>query len=160
MNITITVNGSKHNCNVDPLRRLLDILREDLRLTGTKEGCGEGECGACSIIFNGKLSNSCLIPAAQCDGAEIITIEGFKDTRRGKVIIEAFAKAHSVQCGFCTPGMVLAAETILRNNPQPTEDDIRFGISGNICRCTGYDMIIDGILLAAETGKKEGLWQQ
>ena len=160
MNITITVNGNSHNLNVDPLRRLLDILRVDLRLTGTKEGCGEGECGACSIIFNGKLADSCLIPAAQCDGAVIITIEGFKDTRRGHVITEAFSKAHSVQCGFCTPGMVLAAETVLRNNPQPTEEEIRFGISGNICRCTGYDMIIDGILLAAETGKKEGLWQQ
>ena len=152
----MTVNGKKILLDVPPLARLLDLLRKDLSLTGTKEGCGEGECGACSVLMNGRLVNSCLIPAGQCDGAEILTIEGLSESERGKVLTESFAEAHAVQCGFCTPGMVLAAESILRKSAKPTETEIREGISGNICRCTGYDMIIDGIRLAAEKG--EGLW--
>lgn len=156
MKIEMTVNGEKRTLDADPLSRLLDILRNDLSLTGTKEGCGEGECGACSALMNGLLVNTCLIPIGQCNGAEILTIEGLASSKRGEVLSEAFAEAHSVQCGFCTPGMVLAAESVLRKIPKPSEQQIREGLAGNICRCTGYDMIIDGIQLAAEKG--DGLW--
>lgn len=156
MKIEMIVNGRKKTLQANPLSRLLDILRDELALTGTKEGCGEGECGACSVLMNGRLINSCLIPIAQCDGSEITTIEGISASERGKVLTEAFAEAHAVQCGFCSPGMIMAAESVLRKNPKPTEQEIREGLSGNICRCTGYDMIIDGIELAAKKG--DGLW--
>ena len=156
MKLEMNVNGRPVSMDVSPLKRLLDILREDLGLTGSKEGCGEGECGACSVLMNGKLANSCLIPAAQCSGAEIVTVEGVSATPRGKMISECFAETHAVQCGFCTPGMLMAAEAVLSVNPAPDEETVREGLSGNLCRCTGYDMIIDGILLAAEKGK--GLW--
>jgi carbon-monoxide dehydrogenase small subunit len=156
MKIDITVNGDKRSITVNPLSRLLDILRNEFALRGTKEGCGEGECGACSVLMNKLLVNSCLIPVAQCDGAEIVTIEGLSETERGKVLTSAFAETHAVQCGFCTPGMVLAAESLLQKKGKPTEQEIREGLAGNICRCTGYDMIIDGIQLAAEKG--DGLW--
>jgi len=156
MNLKMTVNGRAVSLKTSPLRRLLDLLREDLALTGTKEGCGEGECGACSILMNGKLVNSCLVPAAQCEGAEIVTAEGLSATPRGEMISRCFAETHAVQCGFCTPGMLMAAESILSENPRPDEPFIREGLAGNLCRCTGYDMIIDGILLAAEKGR--GLW--
>ena len=156
MKIELTVNGEKRSLDTDPLRRLLDVLREDVGLTGTKEGCGEGECGACSALMDGRLVNTCLIPVAQADGTEILTVEGLAASDRGKMLTEAFAETHAVQCGFCTPGMVMAAEAVLRENPKPSEQQIREGLAGNICRCTGYDMIIDGIRLAAEKG--EGLW--
>lgn len=156
MKIELTINGIKKTVDTDPLRRLLDILRVDFSLSGSKEGCGEGECGACSVLMNGLLVNSCLIPAAQCAGSEILTIEGLAESERGQVLSEAFAEAHAVQCGFCTPGMLMAAESVLRKTAHPTEQEIRQGLAGNICRCTGYDMIIDGIHLAAEKG--EGLW--
>lgn len=156
MKIEITVNGEVRMLDVGPMRRLLDVLREDLGLVGTKEGCGEGECGACSVLIDGKLANSCLVPIAQCDGAEITTVESLAATDRGKVITESFAVMHSAQCGFCTPGMVMAAEALLKRNPDPDEATIRLGLSGNICRCTGYDMIVDGIQEAAKRGK--GLW--
>ena len=156
MKIEFSVNGRNKTIDVKPMSRLLDVLRNNLSLTGTKEGCGEGECGACSVLMNGHLVNSCLIPVAQCHGAEILTIEGLSESDRGKVLSEAFAEAHAVQCGFCTPGMVLAAESVLRKTPNPSEQEIREGLAGNICRCTGYDMILDGINLASEKG--EGLW--
>lgn len=156
MTIDITVNGRRNTIDVDPLSRLLDILRDHFSLTGTKEGCGEGECGACSVLMNGLLVNSCLIPIAQCDGSEILTIEGLSETKRGKILAEAFADTHAVQCGFCTPGMVMAAESLLQKVPKPSEQEIREGLAGNICRCTGYDMIVEGIQQASEKG--EGLW--
>ena len=156
MTIELYVNGQKKKVETNPMSRLLDVLRNEFSLTGTKEGCGEGECGACSVLLDGLLVNSCLIPIMQCEGKEIVTIEGIAETQRGEILTEAFAEAHSVQCGFCTPGMVIAAESVLRKKPKPDENDIREGLAGNICRCTGYDMIIDGIILASEKG--EGLW--
>jgi Aerobic-type carbon monoxide dehydrogenase, small subunit CoxS/CutS homologs len=154
--IEFILNHQKVSLDIDPLRRLLDVLREDFGLTGPKEGCGEGECGACSVLLNGRLINSCLAAVGTVRGQEIITIEGFRDTQRFKVLDQAFADAGAVQCGFCIPGMVMAAEALLRKNAKPTEMEIREGISGNLCRCTGYGMIVEAVRLAAERG--EGLW--
>jgi len=156
MKIELQINGEPRTLDVDPMRRLLDVLREDMGLTGTKEGCGEGECGACSVLIDGKLANSCLVPIAQCDGTTVTTVEGLTVSERGRVITESFAKMHSAQCGFCTPGMVMATEALLEKIPEPGEEEIRHGLSGNICRCTGYDMIVDGVQEAAKRGK--GLW--
>lgn len=164
MKITFTLNGTSRTVEAEPLARLLDLLREDLGLTGTKEGCGEGECGACTVLMDGVLVASCLVPAAQADGTDITTIEGLGESDGGKLLAEAFAEAHAVQCGFCTPGMMMAARELLRHNPDPTEQEIRHAISGNICRCTGYDMIIDGIQLAARRARERagerggGVW--
>ncbi len=155
MDLSFEVNGENHTLAVQPMRRLLDILRDDLGLTGSKEGCGEGECGACSVFLNNKLVNSCLVPAHQCDGGRIMTIDGLKNQPSGQLIIQSFTEAHSAQCGFCTPGMVMAAVDLLKKNSQPSEAFIREGLSGNICRCTGYDMIVDGIQIAAERAVKE-----
>ena len=154
--IQFTLNGKEMSVICDPLRRLLDVLREDLGLIGTKEACGEGECGACSVLKDGKIITTCMVPMGAVQGCEILTIEGLRETERGKCIIEAFADGGAVQCGFCIPGMVIAAESLLAMNPHPTDDEIRHGISGNLCRCTGYDLIIDSIRLASERG--EGLW--
>ena len=155
--ISFTLNGNKVEFIGDPLRRLIDTLREDFSLTGVKEGCGEGECGACSIIKDGKLVTSCIIPVGACEGSEIYTIEGIRDTDKGKCLIDAFRDGGAVQCGFCIPGMVMAAYALLSANPNPDENAIRMAISGNICRCTGYDLIVDSIRLAAERGGD--LWQ-
>lgn len=155
--IRFNVNGKEIIYKGDPLRRLIDVLREELRLTGVKEGCGEGECGACSVLKNGKLVTSCIIPVGACGGSEILTIEGIRDTEKGKCIIDAFADGGAVQCGFCIPGMVMAAYYLLSENPDPDEDAIRLAISGNICRCTGYDLIVSSIKLAAERGG--ALWK-
>lgn len=154
--IRMTVNGTVRIIETDPLRRLLDVLREDLGLTGVKEGCGEGECGACSVLKDGLLVNSCMVPAGTCEGAEIVTPEGLRETDRGKVIIDSYEDAGAVQCGFCTPGMMMATEALLSRNPSPSEGEVREALAGNLCRCTGYDMIVDGVLRAAERGK--GLW--
>lgn len=156
MKIRFVLNHKEVEIDVDPLKRLLDVLREDFALKGVKEGCGEGECGACAVLVNGKLMNSCLIPVAQVDGKEVLTIEGYKNTKKYKIIEEAFLEAGAVQCGFCTPGMVMAIEALLSQNPSPEESDVREALSGNLCRCTGYDMIVDAVLLAARKGK--GLW--
>lgn len=156
MKIRFVLNHKKVEIDVDPLKRLLDVLREDFALKGVKEGCGEGECGACAVLVNGKLMNSCLIPVAQVDGKEVLTIEGYKNTKKYKIIEEAFLEAGAVQCGFCTPGMVMAIEALLSRNPSPEESDVREALSGNLCRCTGYNMIVDAVLLAALKGK--GLW--
>lgn len=156
--VTFTLNGKKIIYQGDPLRRLLDVIREDLTLTGTKEGCSEGECGACSVLKDGHLVTSCIIPVGSCNGSEILTIEGIRDTEKGKCIIDAFAEGGAVQCGFCIPGMVMAAYYLLENNPNPSEMDIRMGISGNICRCTGYDLIVESIHLAAVKGAD--LWKK
>lgn len=155
--IVFRLNGNQAVFVGNPLARLVDVLREDYGLTGVKEGCGEGECGACSVLKDGKLVTSCIIPMASVDGCEIYTIEGIRDTEKGRCIIEAFADGGAVQCGFCIPGMVLASYALLSGNPDPSEEEIRLALSGNICRCTGYDLIIESVRLAAKRGG--GLWQ-
>src|ERR1051325_3198036 len=148
--INCTVNGEAATFEAYPLTRLLDALRESLRLTGTKEGCGEGECGACSVILDGELVNSCLVPAAQVQGADIRTVEGVADGERLHAVQRASAECGGAQCGICAPGMVLAAVNLLRNNPDPTEADIREGLAGNLCRCTGYMKIFDAVVHAVK----------
>jgi carbon-monoxide dehydrogenase small subunit len=156
LKINFVLNGRDVSIDTDPLKSLLDVLRDDYKLSGVKKGCGEGECGACAVLVNGKLINSCIFPVGAAQGTEVVTIEGFRETKRYRVIEDAFGEAGSVQCGFCTPGMVLAAEALLQKNPEPDVASIREAISGNLCRCTGYNMIVDGIKIAAEKGK--GLW--
>lgn len=148
--IKITVNGEGHEVAVWPMARLMDVLRADLGLTGTKEGCGEGECGACSILLNGELVNSCLVPAMQADGCEIVTIEGIATPEGLHPVQQAFLTHGGAQCGICTPGMVLAAVKLLRENPEPSDAEIRNGLAGNLCRCTGYTKIFDAV---AEAGR-------
>jgi carbon-monoxide dehydrogenase small subunit len=148
--VGFTVNGTPHKLRVLPLARLLDVLREDLRLTGTKEGCGEGECGACSVLVDGELVNSCLVPVLQVEGAQIQTIEGIADGAQLHAVQEAFIECGGAQCGICTPGMVLAAVSLLAATPQPTDADIRNGLAGNLCRCTGYMKIFDAVVRACQ----------
>ncbi|NCB39109.1 MAG: (2Fe-2S)-binding protein [Erysipelotrichia bacterium] len=158
MKITITVNGKKYQRDAAEAKNLLHFLREDLGLTGTKEGCGAGECGACTIVMNGKTVNSCLILAVEADGAEIFTIEG--EAKNGKLskLQQSFKKNHAVQCGFCTPGMIMSARALLDKNSKPTVDEIKAAIEGNFCRCTGYKQIIEAIQDASgQLKKKEGL---
>jgi len=147
--IELTINGKKRKVETTTRTRLLDLLRDDLHLTGTKEGCGKGECGACTVIMNGELVVSCLILAPQADGTVITTIEGIGNGDRLDLIQEAFIETGAVQCGFCTPGMILAVKKLLEENPHPSEEEIKRGISGNLCRCTGYQKIFDAIKLAA-----------
>jgi len=148
--IEFKVNGEPRKLDVFPMSRLLDVLREDLRLTGTKEGCGEGECGACTVILNGKIINSCLVPVAQVAGAEIRTIEGVADGDQLHAVQQSFIEHGGAQCGICTPGMILAAVDLLERNPQPTEADIRNGLAGNLCRCTGYMKIFESVVRACQ----------
>ena len=155
--IIFHVNDERVVFSGNPLTRLIDVLRDDLKLTGVKEGCGEGECGACSVIKDGKLVTSCILPVGACADSRIYTIEGIRDTDKGRCIIDAFRDGGAVQCGFCIPGMVMAAYALLSSDPDPDENAIRKAISGNICRCTGYDLIVDSIRLAAERGGD--LWQ-
>ncbi|MFA9375287.1 MAG: (2Fe-2S)-binding protein [Lachnotalea sp.] len=150
------LNNEKIVYEGDPSKRLLDVLRDDLQVTGVKEGCGEGECGACSVLINGRLANSCITAIGSLEGAFVLTVEGFKDTKQYQLLEETFAKAGAVQCGFCTPGMIMAAQSLLTSNSNPTENEIRESISGNLCRCTGYNMIIDAVKMAADQG--DGLW--
>jgi carbon-monoxide dehydrogenase small subunit len=147
--IELTINGMKRKVETTTSTRLLDLLRDDLHLTGTKEGCGKGECGACTVIMNDELVASCLILAPQTDGAVITTIEGVGDDTCLDPVQEAFIETGAVQCGFCTPGMILAVKKLLEENPHPNEEEIKRGISGNLCRCTGYQKIFDAIKLAA-----------
>lgn len=146
--ISVTVNGKLYEREVPSNRRLIDFLRDDLGFKGVKEGCSEGECGACTVIFNKKAIASCLLLAAQADGAEITTVEGLEDEKGLHPIQKAFIEAGAVQCGFCIPGMILSAKAILDENPHATEEEIQEAISGNLCRCTGYEKIIEAILLA------------
>ncbi len=148
--VHFTVNGERRAVESYPMARLLDVLREDLRLTGTKEGCGEGECGACSVMLDGRLVNSCLIPVLQAAGASIQTIEGVADGPRLHRIQRAFIQHGAAQCGICTPGMVMAALELLNTHPNPTDDQIRTGLAGNICRCTGYMRIFEAIVRAVQ----------
>ena len=154
--IRFTFNGRAVATEVHPIARLIDVIRDELRDTSVKEGCGEGECGACSVLMDGKLVNTCILPAAAAEGREIVTMDGFSKTPRGRILIDAFAAEGAVQCGFCIPGMVLAGEAFLAGNPAPDEAEIRTAISGNLCRCTGYDLIVNAIETAAKNG--EGLW--
>lgn len=151
--ISFKLNGKAVTICTDPLRRLIDVIRDDFNLKGVKEGCSEGECGACSVLYNGKIVTSCIIPIGCCDGQEIMTIEGVTETELGQTIVQAFADGGAVQCGFCIPGMVIATYYLLTRNPNPTEEEIRLAISGNICRCTGYDLIVESIKLAAQRGR-------
>lgn len=154
--IRFTLNGRSVETEDHPLRRLLDVLREEMEDTSVKEGCGEGECGACSILMDGRIVNACLVPLAQAEGCDIVTMSGLSGSDRGRTLIQAFEREGAVQCGFCIPGMVIAGEAILSGNPRPSDAEIRTGLSGNLCRCTGYDMIVRAIASAAEAGK--GLW--
>jgi len=148
--IACRVNGAEHTLEVWPLARLLDVLRQELRLTGAKEGCGEGECGACAVLMDGALVNSCLVPALHADGTEITTIEGVADGERLHAVQQAFLEHGGAQCGICTPGMVLAAVSLLERCPNPTESDMRAGLAGNLCRCTGYVKIFESVVAACK----------
>jgi carbon-monoxide dehydrogenase small subunit len=147
--MTLTVNGTPYEVAIEPRQSLLQLLREELHLTGTKEGCSEGECGACTVLLDGKTVDSCLIFALEAQGREVTTIEGLAQGDQLHPIQKAFAEYGAVQCGFCTPGMILAAKALLDSNPHPTELEIRQGISGNLCRCTGYVKIVEAIQAAA-----------
>jgi aerobic carbon-monoxide dehydrogenase small subunit len=144
----IKVNGIAHTTNAPPMSRLLDVLRENLRLTGVKEGCGEGECGACSVLIDGELTNSCLVPLLQVEGASIVTIEGVANHSQLNAMQQAFLDHGGAQCGICTPGMILAAMTLLETHPDPTLEQIKEGLAGNLCRCTGYMRIFEAVVHA------------
>ena len=148
--IKFILNGKPYQLRIQPWRTLLEVIREDLKLTGTKEGCGEGECGSCTVIMGGKTVNSCLVPAMEADNQEITTIEGIADGEKLHPIQEAFVNHSGMQCGFCTPGMIMSTKALLEENPNPSEEDIREGISGNFCRCTGYTKIFESIRAAAD----------
>ena len=147
--IHFVVNGARRAVEAPPMKRLLDVLRQDLRLTGTKEGCGEGECGSCSVRMNGALVNSCLVPVLQCEGAEIQTVEGLALNGRLHLLQQAFLDRGGAQCGVCTPGMLMAAAQLLECNPHPTLPQIREALAGNLCRCTGFMRIFESVVAAA-----------
>ncbi len=148
--VRFTVNGRAVELRTHPMARLLDVLREELTLTGTKEGCGEGECGACSVLVDGELVNSCLVPVAQVEGAAVMTIEGVAADGELHPVQRAFVEHGGAQCGICTPGMVMAAVALLSHTPRPSEEQIRTGLAGNLCRCTGYMKIFDAVGAAGE----------
>jgi carbon-monoxide dehydrogenase small subunit len=150
MIVSFDVNGIAREVESPPMKRLLDVLREDLRLTGTKEGCGEGECGACSVIVDGEVINTCLVPVCQVEGSAILTVEGLARDGRLDPLQRAFLECGGAQCGICTPGMLIAARALLDENAGPTRDEIAEAIAGNLCRCTGYVRIIDAIEQAAQ----------
>ena len=150
MTYRLTVNGSPVEIEAPGMRRLLDALREDLGLTGTKEGCGEGECGACSVLVDGQVVDSCLVPLCQVEGASVQTVEGLADGGALNVVQAAFLETGGAQCGICTPGMLMAGQAFLASGAEPSEEAIREAIAGNLCRCTGYTKIVDAIALAAE----------
>ena len=153
--IYFTVNGAKKTVNVPPMKRLLDVLREDLRLTGTKEGCGEGECGSCSVRMNGELVNSCLVPALQAEGVEIETVEGLARNDELHPLQEAFLEHGGAQCGACTPGFLMASAQLLERNPRPDLDAVREALAGNLCRCTGYMRIFESVAAAAARAEEK-----
>jgi carbon-monoxide dehydrogenase small subunit len=147
--ISFVVNAETKTVHVYPMERLLDVLRQQLHLTGTKEGCGEGECGSCSVLMDGILVNSCLVPVLQAAGSSVVTIEGLASGETLHVLQETFLECGGAQCGICTPGMILAAVHLLNGTPEPTMEEIREGLSGNLCRCTGYSQIVDAVAEAA-----------
>jgi len=150
--LAIVVNGQPVRLEVAPHATLLEVLREQLELTGTKYGCGEGECGACSVILDGNVVNCCLVLALECQGSEVLTIEGLAANGRLHPIQQAFVEHGAIQCGFCTPGMIMATYALLQGDPTPTEEQIKRGLEGNLCRCTGYRKIIDAVLSLAGKG--------
>jgi len=149
-NIRLTVNGESYTVAVEPYESLLDVLRDKLSLTGTKKGCNRGDCGACTIIMDGKTVNSCLVLAVEADDKEVLTIEGLVNNGQLHPIQEAFVQYGAVQCGYCTPGMIMSAKALLDENPNPTEEEVKRAIGGNLCRCTGYVKIVDAVKKAAE----------
>ena len=151
MTITITVNGTPVTLDVPTHHSLLEALRDQLNLTGTKECCAEGECGACTVLLGGRAVNACLVLAVECDGEQVVTIEGLAANGRLDPVQQAFIDTGAVQCGFCIPGMIVAARYLLSTNPHPTEDDIKEGLAGNLCRCAGYSRIINAVKVAART---------
>jgi carbon-monoxide dehydrogenase small subunit len=152
MKISITVNGKPYELNVPDKKLLVDLLREDLGLTGTKLGCGEGECGACTVLVNGWAVNSCLTLAVEMDGSDITTIEGLARKGRLDPLQEAFIAEGAAQCGYCTPGTILSAKALLRENPHPSEEEVKHALAGNLCRCTGYAAIMRAVQSAARGG--------
>jgi aerobic carbon-monoxide dehydrogenase small subunit len=151
MRVQVTINGEARHLDVEPYRSLLDVLRGEAGLTGTKKGCDVGDCGACTVLVDGKPVNSCLMLGVEADGAKVTTIEGLQPAPdRLHPLQEAFIRFGGAQCGFCTPGMIMMAAALLAENPRPSEDEIRFGIAGNICRCTGYTKIVEAIQVAAK----------
>ena len=157
--LSFRLNGKPYSVETQPMRRMLDVLREDLHLTGTKEGCGVGECGACTVVVNGEAVTSCLVLAGQMQGADIMTVEGLSETEIGSILQRCFVEGDAVQCGFCTPGMVLTAKAFLNRCKHPTREQAAAALSGNLCRCTGYTKIVDAVMAAAkameETEQKE-----
>lgn len=151
ISVACVVNGERRRAQAYPMARLLDLLREEMHLTGTKEGCGEGECGACAVLLNGAIVNSCLIPAIEADGADIRTIEGVASGEQLHAVQLAFLECGGAQCGICTPGMVIAALALLAQHPHPGDAEIREGLAGNLCRCTGYQKIFAAVVRACET---------
>ncbi len=150
LQINLTVNGEQYELLVEPRQTLLEVLREDVGLTGTKRGCGTGDCGACTVLVDGRAVNSCLLLAVDASGKEVLTIEGLATNGRLHPIQEAFLEHGGVQCGFCTPGMIMSAKVLLDAKPKPSEEEVRYAIAGNLCRCTGYVKIVESILAAAE----------
>ncbi|MEO6294863.1 MAG: (2Fe-2S)-binding protein [Candidatus Limnocylindria bacterium] len=150
MSFAFTVNGEPVEVEATGTRRLLDVFREDLSLTGTKEGCGEGECGACSVLIDGAVVDACLVPLSQAAGTQVQTVEGLADNGRLNILQQAFLETGGAQCGICTPGMLMAGDAFLASGADSTDANIREAIAGNLCRCTGYTKIIDAIALAAE----------
>ena len=153
--LELVVNGEKVHEMIDPNMTLLNFLRNNLKLFGAKEGCGEGECGACTIIMNNRTVNSCLVLAVEAQGAEILTVEGLSKDGQLSILQQEFIKEDGLQCGFCTPGMLMSARNLLDRNPNPTVEEVKKGMAGNYCRCTGYDSIIRSVLAAAERERKE-----
>ncbi len=155
VNVTLTVNGTEHTVSVHPMARLLDVLRTEVGLTGTKEGCGEGECGACSVFIDGVLTNACLVPVLSASGTTIQTVEGLEGAAETLgPLQQAFIETGGAQCGICTPGMLVAAASLLRRNPDPSDAQIREGLAGNLCRCTGYTRIVESVVDAARRMKE------
>ena len=150
--ISLTVNQREYKVEIEPLATLLEVLRNDLRLTGTKEGCGEGDCGACTVLLDGKAVNACLLLAMEARGKKITTIEGLAQDGRLQPLQKAFVEKGAVQCGFCTPGMILSAKALLDANPHPSEEEIKMAIAGNLCRCTGYIKIVEAIKSVGQIG--------
>jgi carbon-monoxide dehydrogenase small subunit len=155
--ITLKVNGIRYTVDVKPQRTLVEVLRETLGLTGTKKSCNEGECGACTVLIDGKPVASCLVLAIDAQGKEILTIEGLSQGENLHPIQEAFLRHGGIQCGFCTPGMVMSAKAFLDEHPKPTETEVRKAISGNLCRCTGYQQIVESIMAGSQMMKRETL---
>jgi carbon-monoxide dehydrogenase small subunit len=149
--INLKVNGETYEVAVEPRKTLLDVIRDDLGLPGTKKGCDQGECGTCTVIFNGKAVNSCLVLAVEAEGEDVLTIEGLAKGTKLHPIQEAFINHGAIQCGFCTPGMIMSAKVLLDKNPNPTEKEVKDAIGGNLCRCTGYVKIVEAILAAAKS---------